>query len=119
MKGVYPMSGLKDLNQFQCFTTHAEVDAAFLVCHWYSSSCIIVFEFDVAFGGYYGQIMPITSACLRFCGAMFSVQIFHMPLWVFLFLDEPYSQIVSTTWEEFLGFGIIITFYPSKMTHPE
>lgn len=30
----------------------------------------------------------------------------------FLFLNEPYSWKVSTTWEEFLGFDIIITFSP-------
>lgn len=75
---------------------------------------MIIFEFDVSFGGHLGQIIPIISACLRFYGATFSIQIFLMPLWVVFSLHGTYSWMVDTTWEEFLGFVTIITFSPVR-----
>lgn len=75
---------------------------------------MIIFEFDVSFGGQLGQIIPIISACLRFCGAMFSVQIFLTPLWFVFSLHGIYSWTVHTTWEKFLGFVTIITFSPVR-----
>lgn len=75
---------------------------------------MIIFEFDVSFGEQLGQIIPIISACLRFYGATFSVQIFLMPLWFVFSLHGTYSWTVHTTWEKFLGFVTIITFSPVR-----